>query len=89
MELLVPHDPQADEHTFSLIINHKSCMAGYNLKDVMSTEGMKADHCTFNPMGVHTLLTRVLSEQTAKDVLELPRKTPKPRLASPERRAGS
>ena len=88
MELLVPHGPQPDEHMFSLIINHKSCMAGYNLKDVMSTKGMKADHSTFNPMGVYTLLTRVLSEQTAKDVLELSRKTPKSRRTSSERRAG-
>jgi hypothetical protein len=72
MELRLPYDPQPNEHMFSLIINHKSCMAGYNLKDVMSTEGMEADHGTFNPLGVYTLLTRVLSEQTAKDVLELP-----------------
>jgi len=47
-------------------------MAGYNPKDVLSIEGMKADHGAFNPMGVYTLLTPVLSEQTAKDVLELP-----------------
>ena len=44
MELLVPHDPQPNEHMFTLVVNHDSCMAGYDLKDVMSTEGMKADH---------------------------------------------
>ncbi|KAF8484550.1 hypothetical protein DFH94DRAFT_714429 [Russula ochroleuca] len=43
MELLIPHGPQPDEHMFSLIVNHKSCMAGYDLKDVMSTERMEAD----------------------------------------------
>lgn len=42
MELLVPHNPQLDEHMFSLIVNHKSCLAGYDLKDVISTEGMEA-----------------------------------------------
>ena len=72
MELRVPYDPQPNDHLFSLIINHKSCMAGYNAKDVMSAEGMKADHGAFNLMGVYTLLTGALSEQTAKDVLELP-----------------
>lgn len=44
MELLVPHDPQPNEHLFSLVVNHDLCMAGYDLKDLMSTEGMKADH---------------------------------------------
>lgn len=48
MELLVPHDPQPNEHLFSLIVNHKSCMAGYNIKDVISTEGMDADHGAIN-----------------------------------------
>jgi hypothetical protein len=72
MELRVPYDPQPNEHMFSLIINHKSCMAGYNAKDVISSGGMKADHGAFNPMDVYTLLTRIFSEQTAKDVLELP-----------------
>ena len=89
MELRLPYDPQPDEHMFSLIVNHKSCMAGYSMKDVKSTEGMKADNGAFNPMGIYTLLTRVLSEQTAKDVLELPRKIPKSRPTSSERRAGS
>lgn len=72
MELRLPYDPQPYEHMFSLIVNHKSCMAGYTLKDVKSTEGMKAEHGAFNPVEFYTLLTRVLSEQTAKDVLELP-----------------
>ena len=89
MELRVPYDPQPDEHIFSLIINHKSCMASHILKDVVSTEGMNADHGAFNPMGIYILLTRVLSEQTAKDVLELHGKIPEPRPTSSERRAGS
>jgi hypothetical protein len=72
MELRLPYDPQPNEHMFSLIVNHKSFMAGYHLKDVMSTEGMTADHGAFNAMDLYTLLTRVLSEQTAKNVLELP-----------------
>jgi hypothetical protein len=72
MELRLPYDPQPDEHMFSLIVNHQSCMAGYSLEDVMSTREMKADHGTFTTMDVYTLLTHVLSEQTAKDVLELP-----------------
>jgi hypothetical protein len=50
MELLVPHDPQPNEHMFSLVVNHNSCMAGYNLKDVISTEGMDADHGKSNTM---------------------------------------
>lgn len=46
MELRVPHDPQPSEHIFSLVVNHNSCMAGYSLtrKEVMSSEGMEADH---------------------------------------------
>ncbi|KAF8505975.1 hypothetical protein F5888DRAFT_1653380 [Russula emetica] len=44
MELRLPYDPKPDEHMFSLIVNHGSCMAGYNLKDVLSTKGMEADH---------------------------------------------
>jgi len=44
MELLVPHDPQPDEHMFSLLVNHESCMAGYTPKDVKVFEGMDADH---------------------------------------------
>ncbi len=71
-EILVPHDPQPDEHMFSLIINHKSCMAGYDVKEVMSTEGMKADYGAFYTTRVYILLTHVRSEQAAKDVLELP-----------------
>ena len=74
MELLVPHNPQLDEHMFTLIVNHKSCMAGYDLTDVISTEGMEADHGAFNSIGggVYISLTCVRSEQAAKDVLELP-----------------
>ena len=54
MELLVPHNPQLDEHMFSLIVNHKSCLAGYDLKDVISTEGMEADQGAFYSMwGLH------------------------------------
>jgi hypothetical protein len=71
-ELRLPYDPQPNEHIFSLIVNHKSCMAGYDVKDVMSPEGMEADQGASNPTSVYTLLTRVLSEQTAKNVLELP-----------------
>jgi hypothetical protein len=44
MELLVPHDPQPNEHAASLVINHKFCMAGYDVKEVISTAGMEADH---------------------------------------------
>jgi len=44
MELRVPHDPRPSEHMFSLVVNHNSCMAGYSLKEVMSSEGMEADH---------------------------------------------
>jgi hypothetical protein len=44
MELLVPHDPQPNEHMFSLVVNHNSCMAGYSLKEVMFAEDMEADH---------------------------------------------
>jgi len=84
MELRLPYNPQPNEHMFSLVVNHKSCMAGYNLKDVMSAEGMKADHGAFNLMSACTLLTRVFSEQTAEDVLELSRKIPKPRATSSE-----
>ena len=73
MELLVPHNPQSGEHMFSLIVNHKSCMAGYNLKDVVSPEGMAADHGAFTQQGIyHTSLTCVCSKQAAKNVLELP-----------------
>lgn len=44
MELLVHHDPQPNEHTLSLVVNHNFCMAGYDVKEVTSTEGMEADH---------------------------------------------
>jgi len=44
MELLVPHDPQPNEHTVSLVVNHKFCMAGYDVREVISTAGMEADH---------------------------------------------
>ncbi|KAH9045177.1 hypothetical protein EDB85DRAFT_2137274 [Lactarius pseudohatsudake] len=44
MELLVPHDPQPDEHMFSLIVNHESSMAGYSPKDVKVFEGINPDH---------------------------------------------
>jgi hypothetical protein len=71
MELLVPHDPQPDEEMFPLVVNHKTCMAGYDLKDLMSTEGMEADHGAFNTMGVYTLLTCFRSKQAAENVLEL------------------
>jgi hypothetical protein len=57
MELLVPHDPQLNEHMFSLVVNHNACMAGYNLKEVMSTEGMDADHGVFEYNSVYTSLT--------------------------------
>src|SRR6266850_1364663 len=75
MELLVPHDPQPNEHMFSLVVNHISCMAGYNLKDVMSTD---PDHGAFTHNRAYTSLISVHSKQAAKDVLELPRKTPQP-----------
>jgi hypothetical protein len=55
MELLVPHNPQLDEHMFTLIVNHKSCMAGYDLADVISIEGMEADHGALNSIGGSTL----------------------------------
>ncbi|KAI9513182.1 hypothetical protein F5148DRAFT_1156722 [Russula earlei] len=44
MELLVPHDPQPNEHTFTLVVNHNLFMAGYDVTDVISIEGMDADH---------------------------------------------
>jgi len=47
-------------------------MAGYDVKEVMSTEGMKADYGAFYTTRVYILLTHVRSEQAAKDVLELP-----------------
>ena len=72
MELLVPHDPQPNAHVFSLVVNHISCMSGYDLKDVVSTEGMDADHGAFTHNRAHTSLTSVRSKQTAKNVLELP-----------------
>ena len=78
MELLVPHDPQPGEHMFSLVVNHSSCMAGYSLQDVMSAEGMEADHGAYYQNGSHTALTCVHSKQAAEDVLELPRKTSEP-----------
>lgn len=53
MELLVPHNPQLDEHMFTLIVNHKSCMAGYDLTDVISIEGMEADHGALQLGGLH------------------------------------
>ncbi len=46
-------------------------MAGHNLKDVMSTKGMKADHGAFDAMRIYSLLTRVRSEQEARDALAL------------------
>ena len=72
MELLVPHNPQLDEHMFSLIVNHKSCLAGYDLKDVISTERMEARDGASYSMVVYTPLTCARSEQAAKNVLELP-----------------
>ena len=72
MELLVPHNPQLDEHMFSLIVNHKSCLAGYDLKDVISTEWMEARDGASYSMVVYTPLTCARSEQAAKNVLELP-----------------
>jgi hypothetical protein len=59
MEVLIPHGPQPDEHMFSLIVNHKSCMAGYDLKDVMSTEPMKADRGALNTTGAGRSTTPV------------------------------
>jgi hypothetical protein len=47
MELFIHHDPQPNEHMFSLIVNHNSCMAGYSLKEVQTPDGMKADHSVF------------------------------------------
>lgn len=44
MELLVHHDPQPDEHMFSVLVNHESCMAGYSPKDVKVFKGMDPDH---------------------------------------------
>jgi hypothetical protein len=72
MELLVPHDPQPNEHMFSLVVNHISCMAGYNLEEVMPTEGMDADHGAFTHDRAYTSLSSVHSKQTAENVLELP-----------------
>jgi hypothetical protein len=69
MELLVPHDPQPNEHMFSLVVNHISCMAGYNLEDVMPTD---SDHGALTHNKAYTSLTSVHSKQAAKDVLELP-----------------
>ncbi|KAI0265174.1 hypothetical protein BC834DRAFT_880407 [Gloeopeniophorella convolvens] len=42
LELLIPHNPQPNEHMFSLVANHQTCMTGYGLKDVLTTEGMEA-----------------------------------------------
>lgn len=54
MELLAPHNPQLDEQMFPLIVNHKSCLAGYDLKDVISTEGMEADcGASYSMGGLH------------------------------------
>ena len=72
MELLIPHDPQPDEHMFSLLVNHESCMAGYSPKDVKGLEGMDADHGSYHCLRSATSTHIVRSEQTAKDVLELP-----------------
>jgi hypothetical protein len=76
MELLVPHDPQTDEHMFSLIVNHESCMAGYRPKDVKVSEDMDADHgsyqCLHGATSTPHEIAPARSEQTAKDVLELP-----------------
>jgi hypothetical protein len=47
MELLTPHDPQPNEHMFSLVVNHNSCMAGYSMKDVQAAEWLEADHGAF------------------------------------------
>lgn len=47
MELLIPHDPQPNEHMLSLVVNHKSCMAGYRSEDVPTAECMDADHGAF------------------------------------------
>ncbi len=76
MELLVPHDPQPDEHMFSLLVNHESCMAGYSPKDVKVFEGIDAGHGSYHCLHSATPtpheIASVYSEQTAKDVLELP-----------------
>ena len=76
MELLVPHDPQTDEHIFSVIVNHESCMAGYSPKDVKIFEGIDADHgsyyCLHSAASTPHDIASLRSEQTTKDVLELP-----------------
>jgi hypothetical protein len=76
MELVVPHNPQTDEHILSLIVNHESCMAGYSPKDVKVFDGMDADHgsyhCLHSATSTSHKIASVHSEQTAKDVLELP-----------------
>ncbi|KAH8988605.1 hypothetical protein EDB92DRAFT_1871486 [Lactarius akahatsu] len=72
MELLVPHDPQPDEHMFSLIVNHESSMAGYSPKDVKVFEGIDPDHgCTWNYLERHPNHFPLPStvEQEAKDAL--------------------
>ena len=72
MELLIPHALQPDEHMFSLIVNHESCMAGYSLKDVNFFEGMDADHGSYHFLHCATSAPHTIrSEQTAKNVLEL------------------
>jgi hypothetical protein len=51
MELLIPHNPQPNEHMFSLIVNHKTCLAGYSIMDVQSPERMEAEHGAFQYIG--------------------------------------
>ena len=76
MELLVHHAPQPDEHMFSLLVNHEYCMAGYSPKDVKVFEVMGADHGSYYYLHSATSTPHEIpsahSEQTEKDVLELP-----------------
>jgi len=77
MELVVPHDPQTDEHIFSLIVNHESCMAGYNPKDVKVFDDMDADHVNKRRRMYWNYLERhpnhfplhLTAEQEARDAL--------------------
>ncbi|KAF8264942.1 hypothetical protein EI94DRAFT_1685987 [Lactarius quietus] len=77
MELLLPHNPEPDEHMFSLIINHESCMAGYSPKDVKFFEGMGADHANKRRRMYWNYLERhpnhfplsLTAEQEARDAL--------------------